>query len=208
MVSLKDVNKLPLTLVCVANVAVYCLMAHWERLSNNEISSFVHEWASYAPPLLAAILVGIINAQFSSEGKAMIVFLKRQHPLPGSEAYSRHAMADSRINMDQLTKLVGPLPTDPQDQNSHWYRLFKSVDKVPAVSQAHREYLLCRDWAVISLLLLPAGAAIAFVSFDSYRMAWAWLALLLCQFLLVRRAAARHGVRLVQTVCALKSIGE
>jgi hypothetical protein len=54
--------------------------------------------------------------------------------------------------------LLGSDRVHGREQNAQWYRLYKSVENEPAVIDAHRHFLLTRDYAAIAfLLLLSAG---------------------------------------------------
>jgi len=90
-------------------------------------------------------LTGVLNAQLSAEAKARIVFLRWRDPLPGSEAFTKHALSDPRIDMAALKATLGPLPVAPREQNALWYKLYKTVGSEPAVSQVHRAFLF--TWA-------------------------------------------------------------
>ena len=84
--------------------------------------------------------------------------LAMDNPLPGSFAFSRYAERDTRIDLSALRRIVHPWPIEPRDQNTQWYRLYKSVEVEPAVTNAHRHFLLARDYSSIAfLMLLMAG---------------------------------------------------
>ena len=78
-----------------------------------------------------------------------------QNLLPGSETFTRYASADPRIDMAALKRNVGVPPGDPAEQNAKWYKLYRRVSRDPAVVEAHKLYLLYRDMAAISIMLVP-----------------------------------------------------
>jgi hypothetical protein len=207
-VSFKDLNKPLLAVVLAANAIAFYGLSSIEVVSVEGVRALVSNWSDLAPPAIVVVVAGILNAQLSSLAKARIVFGKWDNPLPGSDAYTLHGPADPRVDMTRLAECHGPLPTARSDQNSHWYRLYRSVSEDHSVSQVHREYLFTRDYAICALIVLPFGIAGGFLLFAALQVAWIWAAALLVQFVLVRRAAKHHGIRMVQTVCALKAAGK
>jgi hypothetical protein len=159
------------------------------------------------PAGLCLVLVGVVNAQLTGDAKARIVFFRWRDPLPASEAFTRHALADSRIDLSTLEQNNGPLPTHPRQQNLLWYRLYQSVAEHPAVLLVHREYLFTRDYACLSLLMLIGFGTAGLFQFPSKATASYYIGLLTVQYLLVRRAARNHGIEFVTTVLALKGAG-
>lgn len=145
----------------------------------------------------------ILSSLISSDHKAILVFWRRQHPLPGARAFSVHAPADPRIDLEKLKKNVGEFPSAEREQNSKWYGLYKQVDSDPSVVDSHKNYLLFRDIAAMSLLLVPAvPLAMYFSGVDSTRMlvSAAWF---LGQYLIAAFAARTTGIRFVQNVLAV-----
>jgi hypothetical protein len=61
-----------------------------------------------------------------------------------------------------LRSNLGAFPTDPNEQNALWYKLYKSVAADPSVVQVHRPFLLTRDYAGIAFMLLVVFGAIGF----------------------------------------------
>jgi hypothetical protein len=134
------------------------------------------------------------------------VFWRWADPLPGSFAFSRYAQRDPRIDVTALRKAVGAWPSEPREQNAQWYRHYKSVEGEPAVVDAHRHFLLTRDYTAIAFLLLLTAGPLGFCLISSATTAGAYIGLLLLQYLLVRQAAHNYGVRFVTTVLALKAL--
>jgi hypothetical protein len=129
------------------------------------------------------------------------------NPLPGSEAFTRYAQRDPRVDTAALERTCGPLPTDPRKQNELWYRLYKSVESAPAVMQAHRASLFARDYTCLSLMMAIVLGTAGFIQIPSTGTAIGYLLILVLQFALVGQAARTHGKRFVSTVLALKSAG-
>jgi hypothetical protein len=152
---------------------------------------------------LLPIPVLILSSLISSDHKAILVFWRIKHPLPGARAFSVHAPADHRIDLAKLKKNVGVFPTAERDQNSKWYGLYKQVDSDASVVDSHKNYLLFRDIAAMSLLLVPTLPLVLYFSgIDSTRMciSAAWF---LGQYLVTAFAARTTGIRFVQNVLAV-----
>ena len=145
----------------------------------------------------------ILSSLISSDHKAILVFWRHQHPLPGARAFSVHAPADPRIDLDKLKKNVGEFPSAEREQNSKWYGLYKQVDSDPSVVDSHKNYLLFRDIAAMSLLLVPVLPLVMYLGgVDSTRM-MASAAWFLGQYLIAAFAGRTTGIRFVQNVLAV-----
>jgi len=125
--------------------------------------------------------------------------------LPGSRAFSDLIKTDSRIDVTKLKATLGSFPHTSERQNALWYSIYKPMENDPAVRQAHRNYLLCRDYAVFAAILIPVFGGLAFAQFPSLTTALGYVGLLFIQLVLVVRAARIHGCRFVTTVLARKS---
>lgn len=102
-------------------------------------------------PIPVLILTSLLPASF----KAVLVYWRIKNPLPGSRAFSEHARKDHRINLEKLRENVGEFPLDARKQNAKWYELYRQVKDEPSVIDSHKNYLLFRDIAALSLLLIP-----------------------------------------------------
>jgi hypothetical protein len=89
--------------------------------------------------------------------KAMLVYWKPLGVLPGSSAFSRYDPSDPRVDMTVLKKHVGVFPTEPGEQNSKWYKLYKLVESRIEVVRAQKDFLLYRDMGALSFPLIVLG---------------------------------------------------
>jgi hypothetical protein len=138
--------------------------------------------------------------------KERLVFLRWKDTLPGHRAFSEYGPADPRVDMVALKKLCGSkLPSDAAEQNRTWYRLYKSVEHHPAVSQVHKDFLLTRDYTGFAAIFLVIFGATAVAVVQSWRFSLIYSVVLLLQLLIVRHAASTYGIRFTQTVLAEKS---
>lgn len=206
--SLKDTNKAALLTAMLANVAVFLLFVQSGTLFTGGWSEAAKALENALPAGLGLVLIGVLNAQLSSQAKARLIYLRWSDPLPGAEAFTVHACNDPRIDITALEQAHGsPLPTTSREQNSLWYRLFKSVETDEAVTHAHREFLFTRDYACMSLMIFFVLGGTAVFKVGPGTQTYLYIAILAAQFALTLIAARNHGRRLVCTVLALKSAG-
>lgn len=168
-----------------------------------QAASWVTSGSRIAGASIAPVAVLLLTSLVPSEAKAILVFWRLRDVLPGHRAFSVYAERDPRVDVDRLRAGVGTFPVVPRDQNAAWYRLFKKVDADPAVAQAHRHFLLFRDLAALSFLLLIAAPILLAVLGASAAMIGASAGVLTVQYFATAIAARFQGVRLVCNVLAL-----
>ncbi|MGF6759138.1 hypothetical protein [Paraburkholderia sp. GAS42] len=110
------------------------------------------------------------------------------------------------MDMAVLTQNVGSLPTDEREQNVLWYRLSKQAEKDVAVRDSHQSYLLFRDIAAMSLLLVVVAALLLYLIQNSGSAALWTGGVFLVQFVIAAVAARNCGVRFVQNVLVFHSV--
>lgn len=200
--SLKDQNKLPLLTIGLANLALLIVAIHGDTLDFSAWKDTAAALKASLPAGIGLVLMGVANSLLSPIAKARLVFGRWHHPLPGSEAFTRWVPSDDRIDVQALERAYRPLPTDPREQNTLWYKLYKSVENEVSVNHIHREFLFTRDYACLAFMMLWLFGAIAIFQCTSARCAASYLLILAIQAVLVRRAARQNGRRLVTTVLA------
>jgi hypothetical protein len=200
---LKVQNRLPIVGVLGLNLVILILAVKTGHLLAPSIDDFAKQWRDFLPAGVGVAFAGVINGLLSSDSKARLVFWRWSTPLPGSFAFSRYAHQDPRIDLTALRRAVGTWPSEAREQNAQWYRLYKSVENEPAVIDAHRHFLLTRDYAAIAFLLLLSAGPLGIWFISSMTTEGAYVGLLLLQYLLARQAAKNYGVRLVTTVLRL-----
>jgi len=147
----------------------FFLFAYFSKLIKIDFGSLKSSFDNLLDPKLlpfvmlyafSIVLEGII----SSEIKAHIIFFRIKNPLPGTRAFSEIAEKDLRINIESLKKLFsGKLPQKPAEQNKVWYNLFRKYSSSQIVFEAHRSFLLTRDLASLTILLIPISISCHFV---------------------------------------------
>lgn len=203
---LKDQNALRLYTIVAANFALFFATQRASALFAGDWSDALANWQSIAPVALGLVLVGIVNAQVSSDAKAQLVYMRHRDPLPGCEAFTRWARSDPRVDMGALEAAYGPLPTSPAEQNRLWYRLFKTFEDDGGVTHAHKESLFTRDYTFLAALMIIVLGGAAIITFTGVTKTLLYIAVLIGQFVLAGRAARHHGRRLVCTVLAVAGV--
>jgi len=173
-------------------------------LSDLSISRALLARASFVG--FAPVIVLLLNPLVPSGIKAIFIFWRVKLVLPGHRAFSKHALHDARIDLAKLKKNVGVFPVDQKEQNTKWYALFKKVENDPAVQQVHKQFLLLRDLAMLSILLLACSALAAWVGLIPASTFAAVAGLFGVQYLLAALGARFQGNGLVCSVLALHSV--
>jgi hypothetical protein len=152
-------------------------------------------------PILAIVLSGVL----SDAGKARLVFWRWRDPLPGCRVFTQLIGTDPRIDVPALRSKHGDFPSDPQAQNSLWFRLYKQHRTTPLVWEAHKIYLLTRDMATIAavfVVLFSIGVVAASVNWKTSLL---YVGALTVQYVLIASAAQNYGKRFVLDVLSEES---
>lgn len=132
--------------------------------------------------------------------KEIIVFLRYKDVQPGCRAFSKRAGKDNRINVSSLENAVGKFPSAGNEQNALWYKLLKQHEDKAAIQYAHRNYLLFRDLASLSIILCILSLLLLFSKpSTSSASLTGWFAL---QYLIYMIAGRNSGNSLVDNVLA------
>jgi hypothetical protein len=203
---LKEQNRSLIYATVVINAVGFYAALHWNAIAVLDFKILLSSATAFLPIGLTAIATTLLNGVLSATMKSRLVFLRWNDPLPGCRAFSRYAAADPRIDTERLrAELGGSLPKESHEENRTWYRLLKEVESAPEVEQAHKDFLLMRDYAGLSLLFLVCFGASSFVFVEPLKVAICYFIALCGQLIVVRHVAATYGVRFVCTVLALKS---
>lgn len=204
--SLKDQNRWPLWLTIAANFALFYVVSQSDALVSVGWQGLLTGAVNLLPIGLTLIVTSVANGLFSAAVKARLVFLRWHNALPGHRAFSTHAPADPRVDLDRLKRALGnKWPDSPEDQNRAWYRTYKEMEGEAAIIQVHREFLFTRDYTAFALLFLLGFGTAAVFLISSKTVQFGYYLFLLLQFVVVRQAAATYGTRLVTTVLARKA---
>lgn len=151
---------------------------------------------------LTPLISVIANGLFSPTVKAALVFWRVRDILPGHRAFSVHANADPRVNLQSLRNQVSPWPIDPVEQNRAWYSLYRSVDDAVRVKDAHRAFLLSRDLTSIALTFVVAGIPATILLGSTLKWTLVYAGFAIVQYIVLAIVARNHGTRFVRNVLA------
>jgi hypothetical protein len=199
--SLKAANMKWLVMLAVLDVAVVLLFVAPELVSAST-TAILRAGSTAVLPVVVLLLSGLL----SHDAKARLVYWRIANPLPGSQAFTKHAAADARIDMKALAKNVGSLPTDPGEQNAKWYKMYRQVGDDATVVQAHKLYLMYRDMAAMSLLLMPLVPAALWLAGVPPASRWITGGLFAAQYIVCAICARHSGTRFVCNVLAAHSV--
>jgi hypothetical protein len=201
--SLKSLNMKWLVALAFLDVLIGVLLIAPQHFGSASITQLAVSRGVFAVVLPVLVLL-IVNA-LPHDLKSMLVYWKPRGVVPGSEAFTKHGPGDNRIDMISLKKHVGRLPTDPAEQNSRWYKLYKMVANESEVLEAHKLFLMYRDMAVMSLPLCVLVPAAAYGMGASTKATALAAVLLIAQYLLAAMSARWSGIRFVCNVLAIHS---
>ncbi len=201
--SLKSLNLKWLVLLAAADVLAVLLFVAPEILRGASLTqaSVGRILATTVMPVVVVLIVNVLPADV----KAMLIYWKARGVLPGSEAFTKHGPSDPRIDMATLKKNAGDLPTSPAQQNTKWYQLYKLVQNEPAVTEAHRLFLMYRDMATLSLPLIVLVPLTLYLVDAARTAPWLAAGLFFVQYLLTAFSARWSGIRFVCNVLAVHS---
>ncbi|CAN7416525.1 hypothetical protein [Acidovorax sp. LjRoot194] len=201
--TLKSLNLVWLTSIALIDLGVVLALAapEWVQAQTMTRLGMARLVFSLALPVLVLLVINVLP----HDVKSMLVYWKPLGVLPGCQAFTRYGPSDKRVDMSALKRHVGVLPKDPAEQNAKWYKLYRQVGTEPEVAEAHRLFLLYRDMATVSLLLLALVLPALHYCGASTTAFWASAALFVVQYLLTALSARWSGVRFVCTVLAVHS---
>lgn len=147
----------------------------------------------------------ILNGQFGDHLKAVIVFLRPQHPLPGCRAFSHYQYRDPRVNPQILQSRYGNFPTDPENQNRLWYRIYKKHEDQPSVEDAHGNYLLTRDLTALSAIFFVVLGSMSILLIQEPNRRAYYIIALAVLYVITSNATRKYGCRFVTNVLAIET---
>ena len=200
--TLKGKNRRLLALFAAANAGAAAFLTaglpaatHWTVVAR-----------ALAVPGLSALIVGVATWVLPARVKETLVFWRvGPSRLPSSRAFSKIAKNDPRIDTNRLRKRLGEFPRTATAQTAKWYALYRLHVTEPAVVDPHRAFLLFRDMAALSVLMLVLlGPLMLLMNLPLQRVLAASLGLGL-EYVLLAVAAANAGARLVANVLAIEA---
>lgn len=199
--SLKARNISWLTACAIVDLGLLLFFTHRMSISELLDSKLAVQRALLSTLLTVPLL--FISYFVPQNYKHRLVFWRWNNPLPGSEAFTRYAPEDDRIDINALQKNVGIFPTTPREQNVLWYRLYKEVMTDVTVVESHQNFLLFRDIAAMSLVATILVPVVGFFAQISMSVVASIAIFFIVQYALFVLPARNCGVRMVQNVLAI-----
>ena len=203
-ITLKTKNMPLISLYIILNVAIFLTIYNTGTIDIDTIKIYFSELRvedGIFFSLLSLVII-IVGGMFSNKYKEIIVFWKLNDRLPGCEAFSKYIYEDERIDTQNIKNRIGTLPLKANEQNSQWYKIFKSIED-KSIDKTHQDSLLCRELSVMTLLMFLLVVPI-YVKYDL--IALYYLCFLICEYLVVRFCAKNTAERLVVNSLALWSV--
>lgn len=154
---------------------------------------------------LIPIITLVLNGMLSSRFKAILVFWRFKHPLPGCRVFSDLAANDHRIDLSAIRNSHGLIPDLPEEQNRLWYKIYKKHENNSVVIDSHKSYLFSRDLAGVSFFLIFVGAILAVFAKVPTIVKTVYGLCLVLQYLAFAIASRNYGNRFVCNVLAQES---
>jgi hypothetical protein len=152
-------------------------------------------------PLSVAILIIVMEGIFKNSIKEFLVFWRFKNRLPGHRAFSHICPKDPRIDMEKV-QLLFPhgIPSAPKEQNNEWYNIYRKYQNEILVFYAHKAYLLTRDLASLTVVLLPFVLAGHFIMGTKASMITYHLIILVVLYIVTSFSSRNYGERFVANV--------
>ena len=205
--SLKTNNAKFLWLFIGVNFAVFLSVSFGAQLTYGSIEHFWQRISEKNGLIALCIPLATIalNGFISDVAKARLVFWRWKDPLPGCRLFSELIKNDPRINVPELKKKHGAFPRSPKDQNALWFKIYKMHSESLTVYEAHRNYLLTRDLASLSVIFTLTFPLFIFYLPIRLSVAFLYFAMMLGQYLLLAISSSNYGKRFVLNVLTEES---
>ena len=155
---IKDINRKWLISYLLFHIVLFAIFATLISPTFSDITELLLKLKSPSGflPILSFPFTIVFEGILHSNLKAIIVFWRLKNTLPGNRAFSVIARNDPRIDLNKLLTLFpNGFPEKPKDQNSAWYQLFRKFSDTPTIYDAHKSFLLTRDLASLTFILMP-----------------------------------------------------
>ncbi len=209
--SLKDQNQLLIISAIVIHAMIFFGIAlkplEMFNLSTPELIEHLKELIAPGSLGFAGILIAalILRGLLPSLWRDRLVHWRWHNPLPGSRAFTVFGPRDGRVDMQSLHSRYGPFPTDPAEQGTRFYAIYKEHQDAVGVRDAHKSYLALRDIAVITFLLNPALPFVAYLLTGEHMLAFKYFGALYLAFVVISWAAKTYAVRLIENTLSAAS---
>ena len=212
--NIKDYREKELKTLVIANILmIFCLngLITFDGIleENNYMKLLVTIINSGLFAAIIYTMFSVFDCMISSMLKRYIVFW--WSPMPGETIFSdiRTDAKDERFTsaeaIEAYQDVYNNLPSEKkaccQYENSKWYDLLRQHESETKVLIAHRDYLMCRDMATMTALMICVytilSAVMKLITFDKKAVIYLAVVYLVCMI-----AARVKSKRFVKTVIA------
>lgn len=194
--TLKEENSKMVTGFFLLNVALFSFISLVPLIEFLEVENKEDLFARGAGIFIVPLILFVVNGIISSNQKAILCFWRINNPLPACRAFSYYVDKDFRIDKTQLISQYGDLPENPKDQNSLWYKIYKTHQNDPPVKKSHKDFLLGKDLCSMSFLFLLIGG-VTMLFLTSGISLWFYIGYLVFQYIVLALVAQNHGKRFI-----------
>lgn len=192
-------NAFPLAAIAMGLGRVLFLVSH------TATDKFALAAKAATVPSIFSLIIGMAGWAIPGPWKEALVFWRTgAKALPSSEAFTKLAARDPRIDVRKLRSRLGALPREPAKQTALWYSLYRKHSDNSSVEDAHRAYLRYREMTALIPLLLIGCAGLFLWRGESLRSLAICGALLILEYLIVLSAARNAAIHLVTNVLAIE----
>jgi hypothetical protein len=182
MKDIKDYREKELTMYIIANVLVFSLAHGFIVVQASDIPSSTKVLSEvFDSVVLSAIAFGfilIVECLFTSSFKEKLMYLFGLLHLPGCTIFSaiKEKNPDNRFSYQKLTEkypaLYSNLPTNKETrlryENEQWYSLYTKHREVAIIHTSQRDWLLCRDIYISTLVMILLYAIVTLSGFSAF----------------------------------------
>jgi hypothetical protein len=209
MPSLKTLNMPSIVPVTLINSGLLYFFSQGVEIDAQIVTSFLTNWKlSGLAAAGSTAVIGALCLMRPRQVRDALVYLRWPHAAPGHRAFSIYAQRDMRVDYDRLKAEIPELQDQwsltPEIENKVWYRIFKKHEKAPAVSHAHRMWLMFRDLTSLTYLFLGAFIIAGLYFKPDVNWAFYW-SIVLMELLVFWGAAWNSGEQLICNVLASAS---
>jgi len=182
MKDLKDYREKELPLYIIANVLLFLVVHSFITVDTNNFPKTTEVLAQvFVSGILSAIAFGFIivtECLFTSNFKNNLLYLFGLFNLPGCTIFSKIKDKDSdnrfsyRKVAEKYPTLYENLPTEKKVrlryENEKWYVIYNQIREVPMIHVSQRDWLLCRDIYISTLVMLGMYIVVTVLGFAEF----------------------------------------
>lgn len=148
--------------------------------------------------------LAVVAAIIGKQAWKLRVLYGSERREPYYRAFKRENLEQTSIDEARLREVVGPWPTTGREQKLAVYKLSERYGGHPTVAEAHKRFLLTRDWSWISLTIGVLGAAVS-VAWNGWTEACWHVLAAIGQLVGTWWVARVHGRELVRQILSTAS---